>query len=309
MHAENGRHGQELGHEVAVGDRVQAVLADAREPEQPGDVRPVDGQGRAGQSAGPERQHVHPLAALGQAFGVAAEHGVVGQQVVGEQHGLGTLQMGVARQDERAMPFGEPGEPLLQTREQLAERPDFVAQKEPHVQQHLVVAAAGGVQLAADRADLFGQPALDGHVDVLVRGQKGKVSAGELALDGLQALENLFAFGAGDDLLFDQHPAVGAAAPHVVRRQTPVHRQRGSERLHARVGRGREPTGPGFRRFRLHRSDREGVVAPNGAAGGNPERAGNVRGRAYGPVRRRARARIRNRNEFKRMNPSASAWR
>ena len=153
------------------------------------------------------------------------------------------------------MTFGESGEPPLQARDQLAERPDFVAQKEPHVQQHLVIATAGGVQFAADRADLFGQPALDGHVDILVRSQKRKVAPGQFTLDGLQALENFLSFRAGDDLLFDQHPAVGAAAPHVIRRQTPVHRQRGGERLHARVGRGREPARPGFRRFRSHRSD------------------------------------------------------
>ena len=255
MHTEDGRHGQELGHEVAVGDRIQAVLADAREPEQPGDVRPVDGQGRSGQGAGPERQHVHPCAAFGQTFGVAAEHRVIGQQMMGEQHGLGALQVGVARQDDRAVAFGESGEPLLQARDQLAERSDFIPQKEPHVQQHLIVAATGGVQLAADRADLFGQPALDGHVDVLVRSQKRKVAPGQFTLDGLQALEDFFSFRAGDDLLFDQHPAVGAAAPHVIRGQTPVHRQRGGERLHARVCRGREPARPGFRRFRSHRSD------------------------------------------------------
>ena len=43
-----------------------------------------------------------------------------------------------------------------------------VAQPEAHVGGDLVVAAAPGVQLAADRADQFGQAPLVGRVDILV---------------------------------------------------------------------------------------------------------------------------------------------
>ena len=61
----------------------------------------------AGQRPGPERRDVDPAARVGQPAAVALGHLDVGQQVMREQHRLGRLDVGRARQDGRAVPLGQ----------------------------------------------------------------------------------------------------------------------------------------------------------------------------------------------------------
>ena len=151
----------------------------------PGNVMAVDGQGGTGQCPRAERQYINPLAALLQAFTVTAEHLVVGEQVMRQEHGLGALEMGVPGHHYGTMAFGETGELLLQSAKQLLNGSDLVAQIQAHIEQDLVVAAAGGMQLAAQGADLLGQPPLDRHVDVFVQRQEGETSLLQFALHAL----------------------------------------------------------------------------------------------------------------------------
>ena len=102
------------------------------------------------------------------------------------------------------------------------------------------------MQLAAQGADLLGQPPLDRHVDVFVQRQEGETSLLQLALHALQPSDDFLTLSAGEDLLLNQHAAMGHATADVIQRQTFIERQGRSERLHHRVGRCGEPPGPGF---------------------------------------------------------------
>ena len=67
------------------------------------------------------------------------------------------------------MALGHSGQPFLQASEEFVNRRDLVTHKEAHIQQDLIVAAAGRMQLAAERADFLREPPLNGHMDIFVR--------------------------------------------------------------------------------------------------------------------------------------------
>ena len=94
------RRGEEFDREVAVGHRVERVLAHAVEAELARHRLAVDRKAGAGQRRGAQRQAVDPLAAVGEALGVAAEHLEVRHQVVAEGHRLRDLHMGEARHQD-----------------------------------------------------------------------------------------------------------------------------------------------------------------------------------------------------------------
>ena len=95
VHAQQGQVEQGLGHEVAIGHGVERVLEAAREAELLGDELGVERQRRARQRPGAQGAHVHAHHAEQQAVDVARQRPAVGEQVMGEQDGLGALQVRV----------------------------------------------------------------------------------------------------------------------------------------------------------------------------------------------------------------------
>ena len=71
-----------LQREVAVAGGVEAVGGDALEAELLGDHVAVDGDRRAGERRGAERQLVHAAAAIGEPLAVALELFAVGEPIV-----------------------------------------------------------------------------------------------------------------------------------------------------------------------------------------------------------------------------------
>ena len=107
--------------------------------------------------------------------------------MVAEVDGLRALQVGICGRGPVAMGVGELDKRGHQRLQQDDRAGGVRANQERQVGRDLVVTRAGGVQLAAERADQFRQPALDRHVDVLVVVVCGEVAALDLARDGVEA--------------------------------------------------------------------------------------------------------------------------
>ena len=125
--------------------------------------------------------------------GVALEHPEVGEQVVAQVDGLRPLQVRVAGRRPVAVRLGLRHQRLHQALEQRDRARGVGADEQGQVGGHLVVARAGRVELAAERADQLGQPPLDRHVDVLVVLAELEGALLELPADPVEPLGDLLA--------------------------------------------------------------------------------------------------------------------
>ena len=189
--ADQGEVEQRLGDEVAIADRVERVGEHVGEAERRRRRRRVDRQRRARQRAGAERRHVEALDGGDEAVDVAGERPAVGEQVVGEQHRLGPLHVGVAGQVRVAGGLGPGEQDVLQADDEAGDGEQLALAPQPQVGRDLVVAAAGGVDLGAGRAGELGDPALDGGVDVLVALDELERVGRQLVLDAVERAEDL----------------------------------------------------------------------------------------------------------------------
>ena len=119
-----------------------------------------------------------------------------------------------------------------------------VADPEPQVGRDLVVAAAAGVELAADVADAVDQRPLDVHVDVFQLVAEREVAGGDLLADLLQAGDDLVPLVVGEDADLGQHVGVGDRAADVVGVEPAVEAHAFGELLDAAVRRLVEHTAP-----------------------------------------------------------------
>ena len=107
----------------------------------------------------------------------------------------------------------------------------LLAHEQRHVGRDLVVARPRRVELAADRPDELGQPALDRHVDVLVAAARTRRSpASSSAATASRPAQQLVGLGLLEDARLGQHRHVRLGLAHVVGRQAPVEADRGVQR-------------------------------------------------------------------------------
>ncbi len=149
------RGGEEIaGDEVAVGDRIDAVFGQAGEAEALGDVAGVDRIGYAGEGAGAEGKDVGDVVGGVDEGGVAGEHPLPGQQVMGQENRLGHLEVGETGGDDFGIGRGEVENGAAERADGLLEPPGGGAEVKAEVGGDLVIAAAGGVEHAGDCADV-----------------------------------------------------------------------------------------------------------------------------------------------------------
>ncbi len=213
----------------------------------------------------PERRVRRAGVPVAQPLDVAGEGvGVLGQ-LVAERHRLGVLQVGEAGGGGVDVALGLVDERLLQIGQGEDHAAGLGAQVEPEVGRHLVVAAAPGAELAAERAEPLDQAALQRGVHVLVGRRRREVPAGDVALEPVEGLHHL------RELVVVQQPGpvqdagVGPRRGQVVRRQPPVEVHRQGQRGQ-RVGRpALEPATPQPQRAGLL-----GHVSPSAGRGPRP---------------------------------------
>ena len=197
-------------------------------------------------AAAPRRQHVRPAAAVGQPLPVALEFLAIGQPIVGGQHRLGPLHVGVAGQDHVGVGVATAHERPLQGQPAGVDLVDRLADPEPQIGGHLVVAAAGRVQLAAHVADAVDQRPLDVHVDVFQFDAEREAALLDFLADLAQGLLNLQALVGRNQPDLGQHLGVGDRALDVLRIEPAVEAHAFGELLHATVGRLVEYPAPRF---------------------------------------------------------------
>ena len=204
----------------------------------------VEGQRGAGQRPGAQRRDVEPVHRREEPVDVARQRPAVRQEVVGQQHRLGPLQVGVAGQVHVARLAGPLGQGVLERQHVLGDVDQRPAAPQAQRGRHLVVAAPAGVQLGPHVAGQLGHPALDRRVHVLVAGGEDEGAAGQLVLDGVEGVEELGHLVVAEDARLAQALHVGARPGQVVGGQGAVEGQAHREVRH-RVGHpGRDPALP-----------------------------------------------------------------
>ncbi len=97
--------------------------------------------------------------------------------MMAERDGLRDLQVRVAGHDRVGVPLGQIDERAAQRGKPIGEPVDRLAQPEPQVGGHLVVARATGVEPLAGVADERGEPLLDVEMNVLEVARPRKIAA------------------------------------------------------------------------------------------------------------------------------------
>ena len=232
MHAEHGDVEERLGHEVAVRDGVERVLEAAVEAELRRHEIGVEREGGAGQRSRAERRDVQPVHRHQEPVDVTRQGPAVGQQVMGQQHRLGPLQVGVAGQVDVGGLAGALGQDVLEGHDLGGHADQRPPAPQAQVGGDLVVAAAPGVQLGADVAGQLGDPALDGGVDVLVARLEDEGAGGDLLLHQVQGVQEVGHLAVGQDADLPEPLDVGPRAGQVVGGQHLVEGQADGEVRH-----------------------------------------------------------------------------
>ena len=146
----------------------------------------------------PSGQKLRRAAQSLQASGVAQNHFDVGEKPVGDEHGLGALQVGVAGHDGFAGGVGLLDEGVGPGGERVDDELDVIADVEAQVGGDLLVAAAAGVELEAERADALDEFEFDEVMDVFGGGVVAHLGlagfGGVVGGDGVQRCADLRAF-------------------------------------------------------------------------------------------------------------------
>jgi hypothetical protein len=224
VQADHREREERLGDEVAIRHGVEAVLEARREVQVVGHAVRVERDGRAGQRARAQRRDIGPCPGVEQAVDVAGQGPTVGEEVVGQGHRLGTLQVGVARQVGVTGVDGAVEEHLLERQHVLGDLQERALRVAAQVGGDLVVPAAAGVELRGGRGQLGGA-ALHGGVDVLVGRQERERALGQLLLDLVQGGQHLDPLGVGEDADAGQPTHVRPGPGDVVGREALVEGQ------------------------------------------------------------------------------------
>src|SRR5260370_18134290 len=107
MHSNHRKAKKKFTNKIAIADRIETVLTDARKPELARDQLAVEDDCRSSQRGGTEWQNIGSHIAITETFRVALECFDLRQQIMRQENWLGTLQMGVTGHDNIDMLLGE----------------------------------------------------------------------------------------------------------------------------------------------------------------------------------------------------------
>ena len=155
--------------------------------------------------------------------------------MVGQGQRLGPLQMGVTGNQGVKVLLGMAKERALKPQQSGIDGIDLLAQPEPQIRSNLVIAAAAGVQLFAERPQQFDQAALNGEMNVLGFQAWVEITRSSFLPNGFKAFDQLLTLLGADQVATAQHSGVGHRAIEVLLQQGDVKANRGVEPLNAGV--------------------------------------------------------------------------
>ena len=181
----------------------------------------IQRQRGAGDGAAAERADIDARVAIPETLAIPLQHLDVSEQMMREINGLRALQVSVAGNDYVRIAFAERDERALQSGDVAEERDDFFAQPEAHVERHLIIARAAGVQFRAG-GNPPGQLRLDIHMHVFEFGLPLELAGGDFPANLFQSPGNGGQLGPGQHTDITEHGRVGEGALEVVLPEPPV---------------------------------------------------------------------------------------
>ena len=216
MHHQDAGRRQKFHDIVTVADRVQGIAVNLLEIQLGGHELPVYGEGGACQRPRPQGHNIRPAVDPPETLKIPGQHAEVRQQMVGEQDGLGPLQMGVARHDYLPVLCRRFCQRLLQIADGLHDLHRLAAHIHMGIQRHLVIAAAGGVQTPSRLAYALGQALLDVHMYVFQIHREVEFPFLDLQQNVMEPPDNGLLVLLRDNAAFGQHLRMGNAARDVL---------------------------------------------------------------------------------------------
>src|SRR5690348_2327320 len=238
--------GEVFERKIARRDGVERISHRSRKAQRLGRAVAVDGKRSAGERRCAERRFVQPLACIGKAAAVTIEHFDIGQAMMAERHRLRRLHVRVARHDGREMRFRLDLKRALQCLQRLICADTSLAQPEAKIGHDLVVARARRVQAPGRIANQLLQPRFDVEMDVFELAAEGEFSIRDFFFNPVEALNNHFTIGLGNDLLPREHVRVRPGAGDILGRQPFVEIDGGRYDLHDGCRTALEPSAPHF---------------------------------------------------------------
>ena len=104
---------------------------------------------------------------------------------MGKQNGLPGLKMGIARKHHPHVLLGFGDNRSLQITDRFNNFLDCVSRVKSDIQLRLIVAGTRRVHLASHRADEFGHPSFDSHLNIFISHIKYKFAVLNFLTDGL----------------------------------------------------------------------------------------------------------------------------
>ncbi len=165
---------------------------------------------------------------------------------MGQPNRLGLLEVRVPGQENLHRLLCPIEKDLVQPKDLPPDFIDDLPQIQTHVESHLIVPAARGVELSSHVTDLLDEPRLDIHVDVLELRGKLEPSRPDLPGDFSQPFLDALRVPWRENPLMGKHPRVGNASQDILPEQPLIERDRLGEPLHLGRRLLPETAGPAF---------------------------------------------------------------
>ena len=232
MHHQDRGCEKELDHKISITYSVHTVLRNGIKTQLLGHHLPVKVKSRTGHCSASKGKDVHPFKVFLKPLPVSFQHFVVGQQVVRQEHGLGSLQVCVPRNDQINVFFSKTDQGPLHFSNEVSYPVNGLSYIQANVQGNLVVPASSRGKLFPNRADLFHKGLLHKGMDIFLEFIDREFPSVHFPLDLCEAIKDLGGLLITNNPLLGQHPAVGHAALYILGIEACVKADGGIEPLH-----------------------------------------------------------------------------